>query len=74
MSGPSSKFFAVRSKFSKRPIVQAQFVYRGRLEEEEGVPFHSQASQEVLCHGNISLVTFYIMFFVLSLTLSLKFQ
>ena len=52
MSGLSPKFFSAGST-SICPIVQAQFVYLGRFEEEEWVPFHPQASQEVLCHGNV---------------------
>ena len=38
------------------PIVQAQFVYWARLEEEEGMPFYHQASQEALCHGKSNLL------------------
>ena len=57
MYSPSFKFFGVRSEFLYVPQFRPSLFM-----EDEGMPFYCQASQEVLCHGNVSLVTSYIMF------------
>ena len=48
MSGLSSKFFGARNEFPYVPLLRPNLFI-----EDEGVPFHHQASQEVLCHGDV---------------------
>ena len=54
MSGPSPKFFDVCSKFSDVPLFRPTLFIKDDSRARWG-PFHRQASQEVLCHGNVPL-------------------
>ena len=54
MSGLSLKFFGVCSKFSDVTLFRPNLFIKDDSRTRWG-PFYHQASQEVLCHGNVSL-------------------
>ena len=54
MSDPSPKFFGVCSKFSDGLLFRPNLFIKSDSRTRWG-PFHRQASQEVLCHGNVPL-------------------
>ena len=54
MSGPHPKLFGVCSKFSDVPLFSPSLFIKDGVRTRWG-PFLYQATQEVLCHGNVPL-------------------